>query len=142
MITLLARLIFVVFLFQSAASYAVVKEGQPCIKPENRTHQCKIEYVSIYRLIANGKDFDNKLVNVSGYLKIVDREVSLYVSENDAKHGLYMNSLHASFDGIHLSDLQKYNGKFVFLEGTFINGWTDSSSGTVDKVYLLSSLRK
>lgn len=80
--------------------------------------------VSLINLIANPQEYDGKTVRVYGVANMEFEGTALYFSKEDYKHGLSRNAIWLSIDSElwenEYHNLQKFNGKYVLVEGTFV----------------------
>lgn len=75
--------------------------------------------VSLIQLIANPKDYDGKVVRVIGFVRLEFEGNSIYLHQDDYKHGITKNGLWIDVtDDIHKKQ-KDYDQKYVLLEGTF-----------------------
>ena len=94
--------------------------------------------VSLIRIIANPKLFDERRIRVAGYLDYngLDKAIGVYVSEVDARNSVSSNSIDLHIDN---SAGHGLLGEYVIFDGTFhaptgvlaeyTNGYIDHVSG-------------
>lgn len=76
--------------------------------------------VSIINLIANPKEYDGKLVSITGFLSL-GRESHIFLNRDDFKNNNYKNSIFVLFSTSKAMELIKgrFNKKYVRLIGRF-----------------------
>jgi hypothetical protein len=103
---------------------------------------------SLIQLLANPDRFDKKSISTVGYLTVEFEDTAIYLSETEARYGMYCNGLWVSFSdnslGLTTSEIaERYNGKYVRITGTFNrdeNGHFSMWSGTIQQVSRLYEL--
>lgn len=102
--------------------------------------------VSIIRLIATPERFTNKKVLLTGYFVNSGRLPALYVNEIDGKNSFESNGLYIKFPKYlnHKNFLNKYNNRYVFVEGKFDSNPKGSFgfSGIVMDVYRIDLINR
>jgi len=99
-------------------------------------------YVSLVQLIANPKDFDGKVVQVCGVVRLEFEDKAIYLHSDDLKYSLTKNGLWLDTPS---TQKQKFNGKYVLLEGTFnaaSKGHRDLWSGSLERISRIRLLRE
>jgi len=101
----------------------------------------KIKSVSLMELIVNPKKYHGKLVRVIAVSRIEFEGNGLWLTKEHYKYRVYKNSLWLIPDYQALkstrSQLAKYNGKYVLIEGIFNKdnrGHMGMNSGAIEKV--------
>ena len=93
---------------------------QTASTPKPKQTSQKTIQVSIIALIANPEKYDGKRVQVIGVGYLEFESNAVYISRDDAeyvnKNGLWVDPSELT---IPYEDAQKYNGKYVLIEGTF-----------------------
>src|ERR1700722_14351460 len=77
--------------------------------------------ISIITLIANPEKYEGDTVMVAGFLNLEFEGNALYIHKEDYEHRMYKNSLWVDIDrdSLKLSTINKYNKKYVEIEGVF-----------------------
>lgn len=75
--------------------------------------------VSLIQLIANPKEYHGKVVRVIGFVRIAFEGNSLYLHEDDYKHGITRNGLWVEVSGAMRDRKAKLDLRYVIVEGTF-----------------------
>jgi hypothetical protein len=102
------------------------------------------------QLLAHPEDFHGRKVVVKGFLHVQFEDTALYLSNDDAAHGIRENGFWVSFDRDAKErakdappEPRDFDGKYVCIEGTFdrencghLNLW-QGSIGKVTKIYEL-----
>ena len=101
----------------------------------------KVESVSLIQLIVNPENYHGKLVRVIGVSRIKFEDNGIWFSKEHYRHCVYKNSLWIELDykalGATPQQLEKFNGKYVLMEGVFDkdnHGHMGMSSGALEKV--------
>ena len=97
--------------------------------------------VSIINLIATPEKYHNKLVRVIGVGRIEFEGNTLYLSKDDYLYGVHKNAIWISVNYKALNttekELEKWNGKYVILEGIFNKkntGHMNMFSGSIENI--------
>jgi hypothetical protein len=105
-----------------------------------------IRGISIITLIANPEKYEGDTVMVAGFLNLEFEGNALYIHKEDYEHRMYKNSLWVDIDrdSLKLSTINKYNKKYVEIEGVFSQseGHMSSCSGSVkitSSIYVMPS---
>jgi hypothetical protein len=79
--------------------------------------------VGFLRVAGNPQKYDNKIIGLSGYLRIDDQEVFLFNSPEDLTQGRFENAFLLGWDPKVLPALgslrERLNEKLVYIEGVF-----------------------
>jgi hypothetical protein len=75
--------------------------------------------VSLVQLIANPKDYDGKVVRVTGFVTIEFEGNAVYLHQEDFKHNITKNGLWIDVPDDMLKRYAEFDKKYVVLEGTF-----------------------
>ena len=102
--------------------------------------------VSLVRLIANPERYHNQRVRVLGYLVVEFEGTGIYLSKQDADHGIMVNAFMVAFDRTKIPfdgphGPVRFANQYVCLEGTFDMENPAPWQGTianVDSVHILS----
>jgi hypothetical protein len=92
------------------------------------------EQVSIIHLIANPARYHGKRVIISGFLNMEFEGNAIYLHRDDYAFSQYGNGLWCSID---MEKYEKYNRRYVVLEGTFngkMKGHLGMWSGSVERI--------
>jgi len=83
-----------------------------------------IRGISIITLIANPEKFEGDTVMVAGFLNLEFEGNALYIHQEDYEHRMYKNSIWVDIDrdSLKLPYFNKYNKKYVEIEGVFSQG--------------------
>ena len=85
-----------------------------------------VKYVSLVSLIANPAAYDGKPVRVIGAFQLEFEGNQLCLHKEDLVHGISKNCVWIEPDldkvGVSYAKLSELNGKYVLVEGTFIQG--------------------
>ena len=106
--------------------------------------QGEILDASIISLIANPKLYDNKMVRVTGYLKIEFEGDAVYFHKEDEINRICKNGLWLDLSNCDKESLKAANESYAIIEGVFHSddlGHTDLFSGaikSIKRVYPLS----
>lgn len=90
--------------------------------------------VSMVALLANSQNFDGKLILTQGFLLIKPDMDTLYLHEEDYRHGLDKNAFVLDIPEKQRSKLKKLNLKYVLIVGTMHSRNPDAvyrCSGTI-----------
>ena len=105
-----------------------------------------IRGISIITLIANPEKYEGDTVMVAGFLNLEFEGNALYIHEEDYEHRMSKNSIWVDIDSdsLKLSKINKYNKKYVEIEGVFSQdeGHMSSCSGSVkitSTIYVMPS---
>lgn len=118
-------------------------ELDPLLAEPRRDHPI----VSLVRLIANPERYHNQHIRVEGYLVVEFEGTGIYLSKQDADHGMMANAFRVAFDRAKIP-FDSYHGPvrfanhYVTLEGTFNMenpGHWQGAITNVDRVSLLSN---
>jgi len=93
--------------------------------------------VSIIQLVATPQIYDRKFVRVVGFVHLEFEGNDIYLHEEDFKHGLTKNSLWLSITDTIEKQADKYNDKYVLIEGTFnakMKGHMEMNSGSIENI--------
>lgn len=103
-----------------------------------------LNYVSLIRVIAIPKAYDDRKIRVAGYLDYngIDRNVGIYVTEADGKNFIRSNSVDLE---IGEATAEKARGQYVILEATYHapkGSLSDYTNGYFDHVTRLKSWKR
>jgi hypothetical protein len=105
-----------------------------------------IRGISIITLIANPEKYEGDTVMVAGFLNLEFEGNALYIHKEDYEHRMSKNSIWVDIDrdSLKLSKINKYNKKYVEIEGVFSQGEGHMSacSGSVkitSSIYIMPS---
>lgn len=99
--------------------------------------------VSLINLIAAPKQFDGKLVRVSGYLNIEFENIELYLHKEDSLQGLTKNGVWLDLDGEARKKFGSLKSRYVFVEGVVDSthfGHMGGASATLTKIQRIERL--
>jgi hypothetical protein len=74
--------------------------------------------VSLIRIIADPAQYDGKRVRIKGFLRLEFEGNAIYLHREDYENGLTSNAV-SIVAPRSFKDLEKYDRKYVLLEGTF-----------------------
>ena len=103
------------FLIATASLFGVM-----CVSIGTAIEEHKILTCSVIQLIANPDQFDGEQVRTYGFATIGFERNHLYLSREDAKHGLLTNAVLLDLPTI--AETQRHaglDGKYVLVEGRF-----------------------
>jgi hypothetical protein len=99
--------------------------------------------ISLIRLITTPEVYHSKRVHVTGFLHLATEESTLYLSQEDSKHGIGKNGVFVDFGDIDYRKLiDNFNDKYVTINGVFDMyttghiGFNSGSIKDVSRVYL------
>ena len=76
--------------------------------------------ISIIRLIATPEKYQDKQIQIEGYLNLEFEGDAIYLHKEDRDKGLTRNGFWVSFsDKLDKTEIQKLNHSYVLIEGTF-----------------------
>jgi hypothetical protein len=93
--------------------------------------------VSLVQLIANPKDYDGKIVQVIGFLRLEFEGNGIYLHQDDYKHSIYKNGFWIEETDDMQKKMAEFDKKYVLVEGTFnakMTGHMGLWSGSIQKI--------
>lgn len=92
--------------------------------------------VSLLALIVNPTAYDGKRVRVTGFAVFEFETSALFLSREDATHGVEVNSV-AVDTRRSLEELQQLNGRYVFIAATFKTTTGKNRRGYLESIEIL-----
>jgi hypothetical protein len=93
--------------------------------------------VSLIQLIANPKEYDGKIVQVIGFVKLEFEGTAVYLHQEDYKHAIGKNALWIDVTDDIRKKQADFDQKYVLLVGTFNakrTGHMGLFSGCIEKI--------
>jgi hypothetical protein len=93
--------------------------------------------VSLVHLLANPKDYDGKVVSLTGFMRLEFEGNGIYLHEDDYKHSIYKNGLWIDVTEDMMKRRAELDQKYVLVEGTFdakMTGHLGLWSGSIRKI--------
>jgi hypothetical protein len=131
----------------SNASPAAAAVGAPEPEPELRKFTNEEFSPSLVQVLAHRDRYHGQKIQVKGYLHVRSEDTSIYLSKDDADHGITQNGFWVTFDGDPAAKAasKELDGKYVLVEGTFDKdgqGHMALWQGTINKVARVYELRR
>ena len=102
-------------------------------------------YVSLIRLIANPEKYENRKIQVIGFLNLQFEGNAIYINESDFETGSTKNAIWVAIPDSIKTRMEKYNEQTVLLEGTFDMihlGHGQNYGGTIRKITRIDTMER
>lgn len=99
---------------------------------------------SLVALLASMDSYNGQRIRTFGFFQLGDERSAVFLSEADAKNGIYANGVWLDLEGaaVAVETIKSLNGKYILVEGTFDanqRGHMDLYSGGIRSVTRIAS---